>query len=212
MTAPDDRGRELRFTPTSGTITGWIGVTAAVVTIAAIAVDMRSLTGVRYALVAAVFGLLAWSFMLRPRVIIGTVALELRNVFSSWHVPLVSVRKVAVRAITRVYTDDGEYDGVAVGRPIRSMRRGRSAPVQTIGLPGLGRTITEDIGPSPQEARRQLDADAVADLVQEQILHAADSARSARQDGSTPAHRSWALLELSALALLLVGLLVSLLV
>jgi hypothetical protein len=211
VSAPDDRGTELRFTPTSGTFTGWIAITAAVVAIVAIGVDMRTLTGIRYALAAAIFGLLAWCFMLRPRVVIGSVELELRNVFSSWHVPLAAVRKVAVRAITRVYTDDGEYDAVAVGRPIRSMRRGRRSNVQTIGLPGLGRTIEQDIGPTPEQVKGRLDADAVADLVLEQILQSADTARSAAHEASAPPRRTWARIELAALALLTAGLVVSLL-
>lgn len=210
MSAPDDRGSELRFTPTSGTVTGWIGVSAAVLVLVAALIEMRTLVGTRYALGAGVFGLLIWCFMLRPRVVIGRAELELRNIFSSWHVPLADVRRVAVRAITRVYTEDGHFDGVAVGRPLRSMRRGRRPNTQTIGLPGLGRTITDNAVPAQPPATEHLNSDAVADLVIEQVLAAADNARATGLATSAPVRRTWAVVELGALAVLVVGFVVTL--
>lgn len=211
MSAPEDRGAELRFTPTSGTVTGWIGIAAALVVVIGVLIDGRTIVGTRLALAAGIFGLLMWCFMLRPRLVIGPAEVELRNAFSSWHVPLADVRRIAVRAITRIYTDDEHFDGVAIGRPLRSMRRGRPPNTQTIGVPGLGRTITEDTASTASRPTGYLNADAVADLVTEQVLAAADDARAAGREASAHARRSWALIELVALALLLVGLAISLL-
>jgi hypothetical protein len=174
-------------------VTGWIGVALSAAAVATALISDPSRLGVQYALGAGVFGVLMWCFMLRPRVAIGPQVLELRNAFSSWHVPLVEVRRVAVRAITRVYTEERRFDGVAVGRPIRAMIRPRVGPGEIA-----------DVDPS----RDQLDSDLVADFVTDQILIAADRARA---EGHEPvaAVRAWALPELVALGLLLAGLVLS---
>lgn len=198
------------FRPTSGTGLGWTGMVLAAAAIVDVLVGGHGLGGARFAFGAAIFGVLVWCFMLRPRLVIGAADLELRNPFLSWHVPLVTVRRVAVRAVTRVWTDDRRFDGVAVGRPARSLRYARPVARDTIGLPGLGgRRVT-----APAEATRpqkgQLDPDMTADFVVEQILFAADQARERAQPSGTPT-RSWAWPELAALSVLVVGLVVSLL-
>lgn len=199
------------FRPTSGTFLGWVGIGLAVVGIADAIFDDRSLGGVRFALGAAIFGLLVWCFMLRPRVVIGARDLELRNPFLTWYVPLASVRKVAVRAVTRVHTDERRFDGVAVGRPARSLTRSRPARRGSIGLPGLGSSRYTEDADANRMPRGQLDANMTADFVVEQILYAADRAREAEPDPRPP-RRSWAWVELGALAVLLVALAVTLLV
>lgn len=209
--AAADRGDERLFRPTSGTFSGWVGVSLAAVALVSVLVDDRSVSGVRFALAAAIFGLLVWCFMLRPRVVIRDAELELRNAFASWHVPLVSIRKVAVRAITRVYTDgDQRFDGVAVGRPTRSLMRGRPVKARTVGLPGLGASRIDEDPNASRPPKGQLDADMVADFVADQILLAADRAREAAAEAGTPS-RAWAWPELAALVLLAAGLVVSVL-
>jgi hypothetical protein len=180
------------------------------VTLVVILLDNRSLGAVRFALVVAICGVLIWCYLLRPRLVIGATELELRNPFSSWHVPLADVRRVAVRAITSVYTEERRYDGVAIGRPIRSLRR-QPPRAATIGFPGLGGRQLPDLGPQPTQPRPldSLDADGVADLVVEQVLVASDQARTRPHDGLT-ARRSWAWVELSALAALVAGVIVTL--
>jgi hypothetical protein len=205
-------GEERRpFGPTSGTGLGWTGLALAAVSLVSALVGDHSIGGTRFALASAIFGLLVWCFMLRPRLVVGPSDLELRNPFMSWHVPLASIRKVAVRAVTRVYTDERRYDGVAVGRPARSLVRGRPSRQQTLGVPGLGGTR---VGEDP-EARRmpkgQLDADMTADFVVERILAAADRARSLPAAETAP-RRSYAWPELGVLTALVVALAISLLV
>jgi hypothetical protein len=198
-----------RFTPTSGTASGWVGVTLAGLAVVLALLGDHSVRGVRFALAAAVFGLLVWCFMLRPRLVIGPSVVELRNPFNSWHVPLASVRKVSVRAVTRVHTDDRRYDGVAVGRPVRSLMRARPARQQTIGLPGLGGVRLPDDPDAARVPKGQLDADMVADFVVEHILLSADRARSTPDEPPAP-RRSWAWPEIVMIAVLVAGLLVSL--
>jgi hypothetical protein len=206
-----ERGDERRFNPTSGTAAGWFGVGLAAIVLVLILLDDRSLPTIRFALVTAIFALLVWCYMLRPRVVIGSAEVELRNAFSSWHVPLAEVRRVAVRAVTRIYTDDARFDGVAVGRPVRSLRGGRTSTSRAVGLAGLGATYMTDQNAKPKGPQGDLDADGVADFVTEQILLAADRARSAADHGGTP-RRSWARLELAGLALLAVAFVASFLV
>jgi hypothetical protein len=198
------------FRPTSGTALGWTGLVLAVAAIVNVLVDGHGIGGARFALGAAIFALLIWCFMLRPRLVIGSAELELRNPFLSWHVPLAAVRRVAVRAVTRVWTDDRRYDGVAVGRPARSLVRGRPARRDTIGLPGLGATRLSQPAEASRPQKGQLDADMTADFVVEQILFAADQARERAQPAGTPT-RTWAWPELVALLALVAGLAVSLL-
>jgi len=210
VSASAEQGGVRRFTPTSGTTAGWIGLALAAFVLVVVLVDDRSVGSLRFAMLVAIFGVLVWCYMLRPRLVIGASEVELRNAFSSWHVPLAEVRRVAVRAVTRVYTDDRRFDGVAVGRPVRTLRPGRPARRQTVGLPGLGGyTMTEQ--PTPKGSPGDLDAAGVADFVTEQLLLAADRARATPSDAGAP-RRSWARLELGALMLLAIGVVVTLVV
>src|SRR5215213_3750045 len=101
MSASADRGEDQRFTPTSGTVIGWVGIGVCVIALASIAMEAHTVVGARYAFAVAICGVVVWCFMLRSRLIIGATEIELRNAFSSWHVSLASVRRVAVRALTR---------------------------------------------------------------------------------------------------------------
>jgi hypothetical protein len=174
-------------------------------------VDGHSRGGARFGLGAAIFGVLVWCFMLRPRLVIRSAELELRNAFGSWHVPLASVRRVAVRAVTRVYTDERRFEGVAVGRPVRSLMRGRPARQETVGVPGFGASRLSQPAEATRPPKGQLDADMTADFVVEQILHAADRARAETTAAGTPA-RTWAWPELVLLVALVVAFVLTLLV
>jgi hypothetical protein len=204
---PAEHGEERRFHPTSGVGIGWTGVGLAAVAIVATLHGGLSVGGARFALAAALFALLVWCFMLRPRVVLGRTELELRNAFSSWHVPLAGVRRVMVRAITRIHTDDEHFDGIAVGRPLRTLTQ-RTPPAPKVGLPGLGQSAALAPAGEPAQPRGQLDVNAVADFLVERALQAADRAREAGQQPGTP-RRSWAWLEIAALVALVVGLVVT---
>ena len=209
-TSAGAESEERRFTPTSGTFSGWLGIFLAGVAVVSVAVSDHTVRGERFALVAAIFGGLVWCFMLRPRVVIGRSVIELRNPFFSWHVPLARVDKVAVRAVTWVHTDERRYDGVAVGRPVRSLMRARPTRQQTFGLPGLGGSRLPEDPNAALLPKGNLSADMVADFVTEQILLAADRARESTEAVPEP-RRSWAWPEIGAIAVLAVALLVSLL-
>jgi hypothetical protein len=183
----------------------------AVIAVGAVLLDDRTLGGARLALVATIFGLLMWCYMLRPRVVIGSSELELRNAFSSWHVPLPAIRKVAVRAVTLVYTDDRRFDGVAVGRPVRTLVRGRTVPQRSLGVPGFGATRISEGADASRQPKGQLDPNTYADFVTEQVLAHAERAREAAPEPEPGAgRRSWAWPELVGLVVLVCGLAVTL--
>src|SRR4051794_15871689 len=209
-TSAEAEGDERRFTPTSGTFSGWLGVFLAGAAVVSVLVGDRTVRGGRFALVAAIFGGLVWCFVLRPRVVIGRSVIELRNPFFSWHVPLARVDKVSVRAVPWVHPDERRYDGVAVGRPVRSLMRARPTRQQTFGLPGLGGARLPEDPNASRVPKGNLTADMVADFVTEQILLAADRARESTEAPPEP-RRSWAWPEIGAIGVLGLALLVSLL-
>jgi hypothetical protein len=181
---------EQRFGPTSGLVTGWLGLAFCACLIGAMVLGERSVTGLRVSLAAALAAVLVWCFLLRPRVILRPPFLVLRNPLSEWRLALADVRDVDVRAVTGVYTDSGRYDAVAVGRSVRQMlKRDVVRPDRQVPA-----------GPSED----------AADLLVQQVLGAAEHARAARQPGSEPARR-WAVPEVSLIGLLAVGLLLTLL-
>lgn len=205
MTAtPAEHGEVRRFHPTSGTAVGWLGVVLAAIAVFAVMYDGVSVRGARFGLAATLFGVLIWCFMLRPRVVLSRTEVELRNAFSSWHVPLAAVRRVMVRAITRIDTEDGHFDGIAIGRPLRTLTH-RTPPSPKVGLPGLGQSMALGAAVEPAQPRNQLDANAVADFLVERVLEAADRARESGQPVGT-ARRSWAWIELGGVAVLTVAL------
>lgn len=209
-TSPAEGRPAQRFSPTSGVVSGWLGVGLATIMVGSVVLGDHTRSGLRFALAAAGFGLLLWCFMLRPRLVIGDAELELRNPFSSWHIPLAEVRRVSVRAVTQVFTgDERRFDGVAIGRPARSLVRGGRPPsTRLLGMPGRSLPVAEE--PTSSRRSTSLTPNAMADFVTEQILHAADRARSAPTSPGVP-RRSWAWPEIVVLAVLAVALVLSLL-
>jgi hypothetical protein len=193
-TKPDELEDEERFGPTSGVLIGWIGLAlCAAGLVASVRVD-HSADGVGRALAVALLGVLIWCYMLRPRVVIRRSTLVLRNAISEWHVPLASVQTVVVRAVTRVKTADGRYDGVAVGRPVRKMIRDSSSQPRGPASRPLQK------GPSH--------GDVIPDFVVERIAHASDHAREFGQPAG-PASRAWAAPEIALMLVLAVGMVIA---
>ncbi|HET6152071.1 MAG TPA: hypothetical protein VFE15_03895 [Marmoricola sp.] len=201
---------EQEYGPTSGVVTGWIGMVLCAVLIVAVPVANQDLGSARIAVGVGVAAALIWMTMLRPRIIVRLPdILLLRNPLSTWEVPLAAVESVSVRAITRVGVGERTYDGVAVGRPVRPPRPAGA------GLPGFGgRRGVVRSEPPTGKARLRPNAstpNAIADLMTEQLLAAADRARAAGQS-DTGIDRVWAVPELAVLGALTVALVILLLV
>lgn len=137
------RAGELDFPPTSGTFSGVAGMLLAVGGLVWVGLDGRTLVGLRFALGLGLFGLVAYAFMVRPRIRVRSGVLHLVNPLEEVQIPLPLVDRVTVRSATHVFVGEKRYVGVAVGRKVREMVRPRgegaaNLPSSAFSL-GLGR-------------------------------------------------------------------------
>ncbi|RNL78583.1 hypothetical protein [Nocardioides marmorisolisilvae] len=194
---------EQKYGPTTGAFTGWVGLVLCLGSIAALLTGGPTHATLRFALVLGVVALLVWCFVLRPRVIVREPnTLLLRNAVSTWELPLAAITRVGVKAITRVHLGDTPYDGIGVGRRVRNMVRGQVIK-RGDGFADAGRAL----GDPPRRERKHPSAnspEAIADLVTEQVLAAAERARDAGQP-TDPVRRSWAWPELVLFAAVAIG-------
>lgn len=179
------------FGPTSGVVSGWIGVITGTAVAAWLVIDRPSSDAVRAALLVAAAVVLCWSFLLRPRVRLREDELELRNALSDWHIPLAAVEGIVVRQATVVLAGGRRLVGIGVGVPLRKLvrrrlgsefERGIEAPEPAVGHPALQLT----------------------DVMVERIQWAAREARRSGAEAGSPT-RTWAVPELVVLAVLLIG-------
>ena len=181
------------FGPTTGLVTGWLGLAIAAAVVVFTLVEDRTAVGVRVVLGALVCALVLWCYLLRPRVILEADRLELRNAFSTWTIPWTRVGDVLVRTVTRIYVGERAYVGVAVGHSARSMMRAARKERRTL--------VAE-----PHVSTRAVDQP-LPSLIEEAIR---DRARTAQEAAGPEADRGevtrrWAVPELVALVVLVVA-------
>lgn len=169
------------YGPSSGTVAGWSGIVLAGGVVAVLLATERSVGGVRSALAVAIVAVVVWCYLLRPRIVVRPTTLLLRNAFADWEIPLSSIQEVSVRTVTGVYTAERRYDGIAVGRTVRSILRSQAGGA----------------------------SDETADLVTRQVTRAAATARE-RGEEAGPATRTRAYPEIVVLLALVMALLASL--
>ncbi len=116
---------ELTFGPTSGGISGVIGVLSGLGLAVVTLVHGPGLGELRYVFGGVAFAALTWAVLLRPRVRLLADKVELRNGFSEFLIPYAVVSDIAVRSFTVVQVDKKRYIGLAVGRSRTSMTRRR---------------------------------------------------------------------------------------
>lgn len=117
-----------KFRPTSGRITGVLGLTlvAAVVLIGLVDREQGFPPVVIWSsLVAGVF---VWSAMLRPRLWVTTSDVVMRNMFSTVSVPLVAIEQIIVRQVLALRVGDKRYVSPAVGKSWRKTLTSGKAP------------------------------------------------------------------------------------
>lgn len=197
MTSPEER-TEQRFGPTTGAMSGVVGMVLVVAVIVLSVLNERTLFGLRVDLVAALFGWLIWCFMLRPRVIIGADDVRLRNALVDTTIPLARVTDVSMGTVTAVFVGGERYVGIAVGHSVRNLMR------QSVGRRDRGATGE---GPTTALSGRLL-GDKVPDFVAQQINQASIVARTAGQS-TEPVQRRPALPEFVVLVTLVLALVVS---
>ena len=107
------------FGPSSGRITGLLGLGICVGIIVLGVVEHDEgfpAAGVWAALFA---GVLFWSAMLRPRVRVTRAELRLRNMLTNISVPLAAIEQIVVRQVLSVRAGDNRYISSAVGKSWR---------------------------------------------------------------------------------------------
>lgn len=191
-----------RFAPTSGRVSGVIGLLVAVGVLALPLVLDDSGIAPWGMTLAGFVGAVSWAALLRPSMAIRGDALEMRNMFDTIRLPLRMIDEVAVRQVTAILVGEKRYTCAAVGRSRGAIRRDASKPPPaggerpgdgigrlSFGVMGLGSAMTQPAtggGRGPQ-------AMSYGFYVQEQIKRAVDDAR--RVPASDPGHverrRAW---------------------
>lgn len=178
----------LTFGPTSGAISGVVGIACGLVLAASTLFGGLTRSALPYLFGGLAIAVLAWAILLRPRVRLHADEVELRNVFSSWLVPYAVITGAVVRSYAIVRVGERKYAGLGLGRSRRSMTRTRrdAHPHEGVDVTS-GRSL---VGAD--------EADLFESALDERIraAHGTDSARVVRR---------WALPEILALAACLVG-------
>jgi len=169
-----------RFHPTSGQFMGWLTLVLAALTI---------VTAVAYgvwwvALGALLASVLAWSSMLRPRLMIENSELVMRNMLETVRIPLAAIEQLTVRQVLAVRTAEKRYVSTAVGKPFRKTivaGRAMDGP-ERLGdraVPGVGSTKAVVPLPHSGEASFGKGMD-YADFVEAKVREAISADRDQR--------------------------------
>ena len=184
-----------RFRPTSGRVSGVLALilVAGVLLIRLLDPGSGLPTPVVWAAVA--FGVLAWASLLRPQVWVERDHLVLRNMLETTRVPLAAIERVVVQQVLVVNAGDRRYVSAAIGKGLRQtmkQNRGTARPTAVDSYPVF---VEDRISQLAEDARAQ---HGVALMSDEQVALAVG------------VRRGYAWLEISGLAVSLVGFVTSL--
>ncbi len=186
-----------RFAPTSGRLSGIVGlaIAVAVVATALLAQDAGGIApwGVALALFA---GAVSWTALLKPGLALRDGALVMRNMFSTVWIPLHDIESVVVRQVTAVMVGERRYVSAAVGRsrgqlkrdnppPGRAGRGGRGGSrIGGLGFGVLGLSAHDD--GAGHESNRAGKSMSYGHYVEGKIRRAADEAQRVEPDPDAP--------------------------
>jgi hypothetical protein len=186
-----------KFKPTHGTVLGYLGLVVAALVVLALLTTEPGLTGVRWSLGIAIAAVLVWAVMIRPRATAYDETLVLHHALSDTHLPLAQIDTVVVRQMLNVWIGEHRYLCAGIGRSTRKLLKSRSrGPMAGLGLrqaddhPGMGDVA--DFGSGADYAT----------FVETRIEDLARSAKRDRQSEPPRVRRTWAVPELTALAVL----------
>jgi hypothetical protein len=190
-----------RFRPTSGRLVGFGSVAVIAALLVYLALEVRSLTGLRLGAGLVFFGVLTWVTQLRPRATAYPDELHLQNSLRDVTVPLSQVDEVRVGRMLNVWVGERRFVCIGIGAPLRTMVRGKSrGPSSLLGWDRL-EAYTEESTP----LRPDQSAMTYADFVETRITELVEDARrrstlEAATMGARPTE-TWAWPEITALAL-----------
>jgi hypothetical protein len=114
-----------RFAPTSGRVSGIVGlITAGVILVLALIAGETG-TPLGVAIVAVLGGLLVWASLLRPALWVTAHDLVLRGMFSTHRVPLAAIDTVVVTQVLAVKVRDHRYVSPVIGYTVRQTMRSK---------------------------------------------------------------------------------------
>jgi hypothetical protein len=115
-----------KFAPNGGTFIAVIGGLVALAFIVLWVVDIHRVSLWVPAL-ATLGAVIVWMSTVRPRVWVQDHELVLRNMLSTFYIPLAAIEEVAVRQVMAVRAGGQRYVCAGVGRSLRSALKGSSA-------------------------------------------------------------------------------------
>jgi hypothetical protein len=125
-----------KFAPNGGTVMAVVAGLVALAFVLAWIVDIHRVA--LWVPALAVLGaVIVWMSTVRPRVWVKDHELVLRNMLSTWYLPLASIDEVAVRQVMAVRAGGQRYVCAGVGRSLRSALKGSSAERARQQLGGL---------------------------------------------------------------------------
>ncbi len=197
-----------KFKPTGGSVVGYASIVVLGAAVVVTAVSEPNLLGVRVVLGLLLLMLLTWIALLRPRADATRDTLRLRNLLSDHHVPLAHIDEVSVRQMLLVWVGQDRYACVGIGRSARQLlgNKRKRGPMAVLGIEqtddrmALGQS--EEIGTSGDYAT----------FVETRIEDLARSARRDLPDQPAEVRREWARPEITALLVVAVLFVLSLVI
>ena len=183
-----------RFGPTSGQVSGYVGLAIAAFTVGYVAVVEPTMTGLKAALGALFFAALAWAVVLRPRVHVIGDRLVLRNAFRDTHVRLAAVEHVTLGQALTVWVDGERHQCLGVSRSGRAQMRAqrRQAAAEQVGAgEALAAAAAHDLAQETYVVRR------LRELVEGAQR---DAGRGEGATATVPVRHTWAWPEVVAAA------------
>ena len=200
---PDDTTVVERFAPTSGRISGVVGLIAAGVVLILAVTDWDSGTPLGVAIVAVLGAVLVWAAMLRPALWVTTRDLVMRGMFGVYRIPLAAIDTVVVTQVLAVKVGDRRFVSPVIGYTVRQTLKSKVRQGQAPDSASSGPTqehqafVEARIASMAQDARDRL---GIRRGSPEQQALAAD------------VRHTWALPELVAVAVLVLAFVVWLVV
>lgn len=125
MTEQDHDAVVERFQPTSGRISGFVGLgTAAVIFVIAV-LDKDTGTPLGVAILALLGALLVWAALLRPAMWVTSTDLVMRGMFRTDMIPLAAINKVSVSQVFAVFVGERRFVSPVIGYTARQTMKSR---------------------------------------------------------------------------------------
>ncbi len=149
-----------RFTPTSGRLTGWLGLVLAGVVLVIAIVDWDAGSPLGVAIAAILGGLLVWMALLRPALWTTRQDLVMRGMVRTNRIPLVTIDRVVITQLLAVGAGGRRYLSPVIGYSTRQTVKGRARSAPTLQPePSHQQFVETRINQQVHEARERHEPD-----------------------------------------------------